>query len=77
MKMTLLKIIERYPLLGEFYDYIRGFKEIVFSKKAELLEAWLDTAEGSGIPELISFVNGIRQDLEATKAAIKYPYSNI
>ena len=72
----LAEIIERYPLLGEFYEYVRSFKEILFSKKAELLEAWLDTAEGSGIPELISFVNGIRQDFEATKAAIEYPYSN-
>ena len=72
----LAEIIERYPLLGEFYEYVRSFKEILFSKKAELLEAWLDTAERSGIPELISFVNGIRQDFEATKAAIEYPYSN-
>ena len=72
----LAEIIERYPLLGEFYEYVRSFKEILFSKKAELLEAWLDTAEGSGIPELISFVNGICQDFEATKAAIEYPYSN-
>ena len=72
----LAKIIERYPLLGEFYEYIRSFKEILFSKNSEHLEAWLDTAEESGIPELISFVNGIRQDFEATKAAIEYPYSN-
>lgn len=72
----LAKIIERYPLLGEFYEYIRSFKEIMFSKEVELLDAWMNTAEGSGISELNSFVNGVRQDLDATKAAIEYPYSN-
>ena len=70
------KIIERYPQLEELYNFVRSFKEILFSRKSELLEAWLDTAEGSEIPELHSFVKGIRQDLEATKAAIKYLYSN-
>lgn len=49
---------------------------LLFSKKSELLESWLDTAEASGIPELKSFANGIRQDPEATKAGIKYSYSN-
>ena len=72
----LRKMIERYPMLEVLYDLTRSFKEILFSKKSELLESWLDTAEASGIPELKSFANGIRQDLEATKAGIKYSYSN-
>ena len=72
----LQKMIERYPMLEVLYDLTRRFKEILFSKKAELLEVWLDAAETGGISELKSFANGIRQDLEATKAGIKYSYSN-
>lgn len=72
----LQKMIERYPMLEVLYDLTRRFKEILFSKKAELLEVWLNAAETGGIFELKSFANGIRQDLEATKAGIKYSYSN-
>ena len=72
----LCAIINRFPALSELYSYVRSFKELLFSKHYEKLESWLDTADKSDIPEIRSFVIGVRQDLEATKAAIQYSYSN-
>ena len=72
----LCAIIDRFPALSEIYSYVRSFKELLFSKHYEKLESWLDTAGNSDIPEIKSFVKGIRLDLKATKAAIQYPYSN-
>ena len=72
----LYAIIERFPALSEIYSYVRSFKELMFSKHYEKLESWLDTANNSDIPEIRSFVTGVRQDLEATKAAIEHSYNN-
>lgn len=68
--------INRFPALSEIYSYVRSFNELLFSKHYEKLESWLDTADKSDIPEIRSFVTGVRQDLEATKAAIQYSYNN-
>lgn len=72
----LCAIINRFPKLSELYSYARSFKELLFSKHYEKLESWLDTADNSDIPEIKSFVTGVRLGLEATKAAIQYSYSN-
>lgn len=73
---SLCTIIERYPELSELYGYVRSFRAMMFSKHYEQLEGWLNEAEKSDIPEIHSFITGVRQDFEATKAAIRYPYSN-
>lgn len=73
---SLCAIIERYPKLSELYGFVRSFKTMMFSKHYEQLEDWISMAEKSDIPEIHSFITGIKQDLDAVRAAIRFPYSN-
>lgn len=73
---SLCAIIERYPKLSELYGFVKSFKAIMFSGHYEQLDEWISEAEKSDIPEIHSFITGIKQDLAAVKAAIRYPHSN-
>lgn len=57
-------------------ELFREFKVILFSKKAEILDGWIEKCKTIEIPELIKFINLIESDLEAVKNAIIYDYSN-
>lgn len=70
------KIIEKYPVVGNLYDMVQGFKQTLFSKHPEELEKWLTDAEGLGIAEINSFINGIRRDMPAVKKAVELDYNN-
>jgi len=73
---SLCCIIERYPKLSDIYFFVKSFKEMMFSKHYEQLEGWIENAQKSDIPEIHSFINGLKQDFNAVKAAIQYPYNN-
>jgi len=44
--------------------------------EGERLEAWLEQARGSQIPELVRFGKGVERDQAAVQAALQLPYSN-
>lgn len=54
----------------------REFKTILFSKKTDNLDEWIQKAKKEEIPELTKFVNLIESDIDAVKNAIIYDYSN-
>ena len=70
------RVIEEYPIIGILYDTVRAFKEIVFSKKADELDSWIEAAFSLEIEEINSFIGGITRDLDAVKNAIIYQYNN-
>jgi hypothetical protein len=70
------RIIQHYPVIGEMYDLIGSFKEMMFAKRAGELEAWLESAARLDITEINGFINGVLADLEAVRAAILYDYNN-
>jgi len=70
------KIIEAYPTIGEVYSIVKSFKEVLFSKKAEKIERWIEKAKLLNIEELNSFIGGITRDQEAVEKAIELHYSN-
>jgi len=41
------EIIKKYPILGNLYELLKQFHEIVFSKKAEKFKEWMEKAESS------------------------------
>ncbi len=45
-------------------------------RQAEALDGWLTRAKDSHVTELRSFVNGIRRDDAAVRAACSLPWSN-
>ena len=57
-------------------NIVKEFKDIMFSKKEDKLDKWIDKTKKYKIPEMDSFINGIERDLEAVKNGIKYNYNN-
>lgn len=70
------KVITMFPKAGKIYEIVKEFKEIMFSKKPEKLEKWIQETKKQKIPEIDSFLNGIERDIKAVKNGIKYDYNN-
>lgn len=68
--------LKKYPLLSELYSLVKEFHSVMFSKKIEKLDIWIESAKKHAIPELQSFVEGILKDLKAIKNGIIYSYNN-
>ena len=70
-------LLKQYPELAALYGILRDFHRIVFSKKAEDLEHWIEQASHlDAVPELKSFVDGLKHDIFAIKNAIMFDYNN-
>jgi transposase len=52
------------------------FGQLVRRRDHEALGPWLIAAEQSGMPEFHGFANGLRRDLQAVTAALKWDWSN-
>lgn len=48
---------------------------LIRARSREGLDAWLDQAAGSGVPELEAFVTKLRQDGEAVRAGLSLSWS--
>lgn len=69
-------VLKTYPLLADLYAMLKEFYEIIYSKKAERLDEWLEKLEAFDIPEIQTYINGIRKDIKAVKNGITLPYNN-
>lgn len=74
------QIIERLCLLSpevsKARELARGFIRIVQERRVDELREWLISALRSGLPEFVSFANGITEDLQAVRAALQCEWSN-
>lgn len=68
--------LKKYPLLSELYSLVKNFYSVIFSKKPEKIDTWIESARKYDIPELQTFVEGLLKDLQAIKNGIAYPYNN-
>ena len=66
----------RLPLLSELYALTKDFCNVIFLKNPAKLDEWIDVAQKYDIPELHTFINGIKKDLTAVKNGIIYSYNN-
>ncbi len=62
--------------LKKDWNGAKSFREILFSKKADDINNWLEEADRLGIDEITSFANGLRKDLDAVKNAASHDYNN-
>ena len=69
-------IFDNYPLAKDILDVVHDFKKLVKAKKQEDLLPWMKKVVALDIPELVTFVNGLNQDLTAVINAIASNYSN-
>ena len=70
------KVVELNPQLLKIYGLVSDFKTIVSAHKVEELDVWIETAKSIESPDIESYVNGLRRDIDAVKNAIIYDYSN-
>jgi transposase len=73
-KEMLMKVIDKYDFLVEIYSSVEEFKEVIKSKEVLNLHKWIKKYEKSEI--IKSFINGVKNDIEAIENSIKYEYSN-
>ena len=62
--------------LRTVYLLSQEFVTLLKERQAEALDSWLKRAKESRVTELGSFVNGIRRDYAAVRAACSLPWSN-
>ena len=68
---------DRCPHLDALAGHVRSFAEMMTQHRGQHeLEGWLVAVEGSDLPELRSFANGIRRDLQAVTNGLTLPYSS-
>ncbi len=70
------EIISSSMLLRDMREIYSSFRDVLNSGDEFGLCQWLEKYDSTKIKRIRSFVNGINQDLEAVKNAIKYPWSN-
>lgn len=68
-------VLEAHPEVNTACLLAQAFAQVIRARNAKALEPWLEQAIDSGIPELGSFVVGIRRDQSAVFAALTYPWS--
>lgn len=58
------------------HGIVQRFQQMVRTRQIVLLDAWLEAAQTSGIPELHPFAKGLQQDDAAVRAALEHVASN-
>lgn len=69
-------VIKKYPTLGAVYESIREFHRLLYSRKTNEFDKWLTQIAVYEIPELSTFLEGLRKDILAVKNSITYSYNN-
>ena len=69
-------VLSEYPLYKDVLDIVSGFRIALKSKNAEALDSWMKKTLTLEIPELRSFVFGLKSDIDAVKNAITHDHSN-
>jgi len=70
------RLCQTCPAVQTAYPLAQEFIRIVRERHVDALESWLTRASLSEIPEVVSFVTGLRRDQAAVAAALTLPFSN-
>lgn len=76
LKQDIIFYLDQNEELKKIIDLEKEFKNILFSKKPDKLELWLEKAKKLDVIELNSFINLIESDIDAVKNAVIYNFSN-
>lgn len=62
--------MKSYPVVADLYAAGKELYVIIYSKHSYKLEPWFAKMERFNIPELKTYINGIRYDIDAKKKAL-------
>lgn len=69
-------VLSAYPLYANILEIVNEFRIMLKSKEPDDLLFWIEKAYKLGIPELNTFIEGLKLDINAVMNAITYDYSN-
>lgn len=69
-------VFQKYPVVETLFRLLWEFKGILRSGKKEALHKWISEAESLKLKELVSFLNGMKKDIEAVENACILSYNN-
>ncbi|MEU4516235.1 ISL3 family transposase [Nonomuraea wenchangensis] len=64
------------PQLAALHERVRQFAEMTAHRRGQNLETWMNAVLNDDLPELRSFVTGLRRDQDAVTAGLTLPYSS-
>ncbi|HDR6247522.1 TPA: transposase [Bacillus cereus] len=67
------EILNNYPLVRELLTLLYQFQKILTKRQTKRFTEWIHQVEQLSVPELKSFINGIKRDWEAVFHACAYP----
>ena len=65
-----------FPILGELYVAIQEFRQIFNERSLPFLYLFVDKFKHSELKPIVSFANGLENDIEAIENAVTSPFSN-
>jgi transposase len=72
-KTQLTAILAACPELAALRAHVAAFADLMTQRRGRELESWITAAAASGLPELRSFVTGLRRDQDAVTAGLTLP----
>jgi transposase len=75
-RAQLTAILAACPELAALHEHIAAFAGLMTKRRGRHLEQWITAADASGLPELRSFITGLRRDQDAVVAGLTLPYSS-
>lgn len=64
------------PVLTALRGHVRDFAQIMLQRRGRHLEEWMAATQADDLPDLHSFVTGLRRDLDAVTAGLTLPHSS-
>jgi transposase len=64
------------PPLEAVREHVRGFADMMLHLRGEHLDRWMIAVNADDLPELHSFVAGLRRDHDAARAGLTLPHSS-
>jgi transposase len=64
------------PALTALREHVRAFARMMLRLTGDGLERWMKRVQADDLPELHSFVTGLRRDFDAAKAGLTLPHSS-
>jgi transposase len=72
----LTAVLGRCPELAKTAHHVRAFAELMTTRHGDQLEEWMAKLHTDDLPDLHSFVAGLRQDIHAVVNGLTLPYSS-
>jgi transposase len=73
---SLQRVLDRCPELDALAGHVRTFAEMMRDLRGDRLGSWMDDVQADDLPDLHSFVTGVRRDQDAVVAGLTMHWSS-